>query len=132
MALNTLLGSGVPQDWGTHMIGHELTAFYGIDHAESLAVVMTGLWRYKMKTKRAKIEQYGRRVWNTRGTEAAIKKTEDFFKSLGMPTRLSAYNIDAEEAAGKISARFAERDSAFGEDGDINADAVFKILRKLK
>jgi len=132
LALNTLLGSGVPQDWGTHMIGHELTAFYGIDHAESLAVVMTGLWRYKMKAKRAKIEQYGRRVWNTRGTEAAIKKTEDFFKSLGMPTRLSAYNIDAEEAADKISARFAERGSAFGEDGDINADAVFKILRKLK
>ena len=132
LALNNLLGSGVPQDWSTHMIGHELTAFYGLDHAETLAIVMPGVWRYKIKAKRAKLEQYGKRVWNTRGTEAAIKKTEEFFKSLGMPTRFGAYKIDAEEVAGKVRARFAERGTKLGEDGDIDADAAFNILRKLK
>ena len=131
LALNNLIGSGVPQDWSTHMIGHELTAFYGLDHAETLAIVMPGIWRYKIKTKRTKLEQYGKRVWSTRGAEAAIRKTEVFFKSLGMPTRFGAYGIDAEEAAEKVRARFAERGSAFGEDGDINADAAFKILKKL-
>lgn len=131
LALNTLLGAGVPQDWSTHMIGHELTAFYGLDHAETLAIVMPAIWRYKIKTKQAKLEQYGKRVWNTRGAEAAIRKTEAFFKSLGMPTQFGAYRIDAGEAAEKVRARFAERGSALGEDGDIDADAAFEILRKL-
>jgi len=40
MALNGLIGQGVPQDWATHMIGHELTSLYGIDHARTLAVVL--------------------------------------------------------------------------------------------
>jgi len=129
LALNTLLGCGVPQDWATHMIGHELTAFYGPDHAETLAVVMPGVWQYKLATKRAKLEQYGRRVWGVKTAAAAIAKTEQFFHAIGMPTRLSAYKIDAAEAADKVSARFAERGDAFGEHGDINAAAAAKILR---
>ena len=129
LALNTLLGCGVPQDWATHMIGHELTAFYGPDHAETLAVVMPGVWQYKLAAKRAKLEQYGRRVWGVKTAAAAIARTEQFFHAIGMPTRLSAYGIDAHEAATKVSARFAERGDAFGEHGDIDAAAAAKILR---
>lgn len=129
LALNTLLGCGVPQDWATHMIGHELTAFYGPDHAETLAVVMPGVWQYKLAAKRAKLEQYGRRVWGVKTAAAAIARTEQFFHAIGMPTRLSAYKIDAAEAADKVAARFAERGDAFGEHGDINAAAAAKILR---
>ncbi len=129
LALNTLIGCGVPQDWATHMIGHELTAFYGPDHAETLAVVMPGVWKYKLEAKRAKLEQYGRRVWGVKTAATAIAKTEEFFLSLGMPVRLSAYKIDADEAAEKIAARFAERGDAFGEHGDINAAAAAAILR---
>jgi NADP-dependent alcohol dehydrogenase len=129
LALNTLLGRGVPQDWATHMIGHELTAFYGLDHAETLAIVMPGVWRYKFAMKRAKLEQYGRRIWSVKSAKAAIERTEKFFHALGMPTRLSDYQINAEEAAANVAARFASRGSTFGEHGDINAAAAAVILR---
>ena len=129
LALNTQLGCGVPQDWATHMIGHELTAFYGLDHAESLAVVLPGLWRFKLEQKRAKLTQYGRRVWKVKTAEKAIAKTEKFFKLLGMPTRLKAYQISAEEAAEKVRARFAARGDKFGEHADIGAEAAAEILR---
>ena len=129
LALNTLIGSGVPQDWATHMIGHELTAFYGPDHAETLAIIMPGVWTYKLARKRAKLEQYGRRVWNVATAEEAIAQTESFFHSIGMPTRLSDYGISAAEAAPRVEARFNERGSAFGEDGDINGAAAAAILR---
>ncbi|OHE74939.1 MAG: aldehyde reductase [Verrucomicrobia bacterium GWF2_62_7] len=129
LALNTLISCGVPQDWATHMIGHEMTAFYGLDHAETLAIVMLGVWQHKLAQKRAKLEQYGRRVWNVTSAEAAVAKTEAFFNSLGMPTRLGAYKISAEEAAAKVSARFAEREVTFGEHGDIGPDAAAAILR---
>jgi len=129
IALNNLLSCGVPGDWATHMIGHELTAFYGIDHAESLAVVMPGLWTHKLAAKSAKLAQYGRRVWNVGDAQTAIDKTEAFFHSLGMPTRLRDFGIDAEDAARRVSERFASRKSAFGEQGDITAGAAAQILR---
>jgi NADP-dependent alcohol dehydrogenase len=129
LALNTLVGCGVPQDWSTHMIGHELTAFHGLDHAETLAVLMPGVWRHKLASKRAKLEQYGRRVWGVATAEEAIAKTEAFFLTLGMPVRLSAYGIDAEDSARRVEARFRERNSVFGEDGDIDAAAAAAIVR---
>jgi len=129
IALNNLLSCGVPGDWATHMIGHELTAFYGIDHAESLAVLMPGVWTYKLAAKSAKLGQYGRRIWNVSDARAAIDKTEAFFHSLAMPTRLKDFGIDAEDAAHRVSERFASRKSAFGEQGDITADAAARILR---
>ncbi len=129
LALNTLVGCGVPQDWSTHMIGHELTAFHGLDHAETLAIVMPGVWRHKLAAKRAKLEQYGRRVWGVDTAEDAIARTEEFFRSIGMPVRLKDYGIDAAESARLVEARFRERGDAFGEDGDIDAAAAAAIVR---
>ncbi len=132
MALNTLIGSGVAQDWSTHMIGHELTAFYGLDHAETLAIVLPGVWKHEFEQKKGKLEQYGRRIWKIKSARKAIAKTEEFFHSLGMPTRLSDYQIDAREAAKKIRKRFAERNTRLGEHGDIDANAAAKIVRSRK
>ncbi|XHR29999.1 MAG: iron-containing alcohol dehydrogenase [Chthoniobacteraceae bacterium] len=129
LALNTLIACGVPQDWSTHMIGHELTAFYGLDHAESLAIVLPGVWERELEHKAAKLEQYGARVWGVRTAPEAIAATEKFFQSLGMPTRLSDYQIDAEEAAEKVQARFIERGTLLGEHQDITPNAVAAILR---
>lgn len=128
LALNTLIGCGVPQDWSTHMIGHELTAFYGLDHAETLAIILPGVWKYKLAAKREKLEQYGKRVWNVPTAEEAIVKTEAFFHSIGMPTRLGDYKIPAQEAAEKIRARFAERGVSWGEQGDIDSRAAGEII----
>ncbi len=128
LALNTLIGCGVPQDWSTHMIAHELTAFYGLDHAETLAIVLPGVWQYKLTAKKKKLEQYGKRVWNVKTAKEAILKTETFFHSLKMPTRLGDYKIAAKEAARKVRERFSERDSVFGEHSDITPDAAAKII----
>jgi NADP-dependent alcohol dehydrogenase len=129
LALNTLIACGVPQDWSTHMIGHELTAFYGLDHAETLAIVLPGVWKHQAVRKQAKLEQYGRRVWGVKSARSAIAKTEAFFHALGMPTRLGDYQISAKEAAAKVYARFLDRKPLLGEHGDLNAQAAAKILR---
>lgn len=128
LALNTLISCGVPQDWSTHMIGHELTALYGPDHAETLAVVLPGVWAHQLKKKEAKLRQYGQRVWGVSTAEAAIAKTEDFFHSLKMRTRLSDYKINADEAAEAVCRRFTERDVHFGEHADIDGPAAAAIL----
>lgn len=129
MALNNMISCGVPQDWATHMIGHELTAFYGLDHAETLAIVMPSVWRHQLAAKEAKLKQYGQRVWKVKTAKAAIKKTEDFFHALGMPTRLADYNVSGLEAAEKVRDRFAARGAAFGEHGKIDAQAAAEILK---
>lgn len=114
MALNGLIQCGVPGDWSVHSIGHELTAFHGIDHAQTLAIVLPGLWKALREEKKDKLLQYGAGVWNiTTGTEdervdAAIAGTVEFFESLGIKTRLSDYNV-GRETIERIVKRFEER-----------------------
>ena len=135
MALNGTISIGAPQDWATHDIGHELTALYGIDHAQSLAVVLPGVLRYRFAAKQERLVQYGERVWNIRNgsdqarAEAAIAATETFFASVNAPTRLRDYKIDAEDAATRVPVRLAARGARLGEHGDITPDDVAAILR---
>ena len=115
MALNGLIQKGVPTDWAVHAMGHELTALFGIDHARTLAVIAPHHYRYNFEAKKEKLAQYGQRVWGiTEGStaeiaEAAIVKTEEFFHSLGIDTKLSDYTKDYEGTAEKIAKRFTER-----------------------
>lgn len=101
-ALNGLIGSGVPQDWATHMIGHEMTATLGLDHAQTLAIVLPRMLWEMRETKQEKLLQYASRVWgiNEGDAETRIKlvidKTEQFFKSVQMKTRFSEYGLGAE------------------------------------
>jgi len=133
-ALNKLISTGVPEDWATHMIGHELTAFYGLDHAESLAVVLPHLWWHQREAKADKLIQYAQRIWGLSGEgedviRKAIDKMVSFFNRLNMPTRLTDYHIDPDEAAERVMARCEERGRIFGEHGDITPDKVAAILR---
>jgi len=134
-ALNHLIGVGVPQDWATHRIGHELTAFYGLAHAESLAVVLPWLLWYKRDQKQDKLLQYGYRVMNQKSQkyseriDRTIEATAAFFQSIGMPTTLTAYGIDPDEAAAKVQARWEERGWALGENRDVTGADVAAILR---
>ncbi|PTB91618.1 NADH-dependent alcohol dehydrogenase, partial [Marivirga lumbricoides] len=115
MALNGLLRLGVPTDWSTHMIAHELTALHGIDHARTLAIIAPNLYRKLFEDKKEKLVQYGKRVWNLKGeseieiAEKAIEKTVDFFESLGIDTRLSDYTEDYSDTAQIVHDRFKER-----------------------
>jgi NADP-dependent alcohol dehydrogenase len=135
-ALNGLIACGVPGDWATHMIGHELTAFYGLDHAETLAIILPSLLRHQKQRKHAKLLQFARRVWNIaepdedRAIESGIARSEDFFHCLKMPTRLADYKISPDDAAEKIGARFARRKTKLGEHQDLTARQVAEILRE--
>ncbi len=133
MALNGLISCGVPGDWSVHSIGHELTAWHGIDHARTLAIVLPGLWKVLRKEKKEKLLQYGERVWKiTGGTEeervnAAIEKTVDFFESLGIKTRLSDYGV-TRETIDKIVARFEERKWLDLGDRGLTTPAVTRTI----
>ncbi|TXK47946.1 iron-containing alcohol dehydrogenase [Pontibacter qinzhouensis] len=134
MALNGLLSAGVPTDWATHMIGHELTALHGIDHARTLAIVLPSLLRYKSETKKEKLLQYGARIWNiTEGSEeerieAAIQATVKFFNSLDIATTLHEYDVDRATITAIVE-RFQKRGVRnLGERADIQVEDVEKIL----
>lgn len=134
MALNGLIGVGVPQDWATHMIGHELTAFHGIDHGQTLCIVLPGIMKLKRENKTEKILQYGERVWQiTEGTvderiDATIQKTVEFFESVGIKTKLADYGVGSEIVA-KVVDRFVKRGiKAIGERGDLTTNDIANIL----
>ncbi len=131
-ALNGNLRCGVPTDWSTHMIGHELTALYGIDHAQSLAIIAPRLFQEKLENKREKLIQYGKRVWKLSGedgAEEAIYRTESFFQSLGIKTRISDYTSEGKDAAQIIRKRFEERNwLKLGERQDLTPEEAERIV----
>lgn len=133
IALNGILATGVPEDWTTHRIGHELTALYGLDHARTLALILPVLWTLKKDEKRAKLLQYAERVWNitTGGDDEkvnlAIIKTEQFFQSLGMKMKLSDYGIKKDLDL-LIERLELHGQTALGEHQNITLDVSRKIL----
>jgi NADP-dependent alcohol dehydrogenase len=134
LALNGLIGAGVPQDWATHMVGHELTALYNLDHAQTLAVVLPAMLRVRRDAKRAKLLQYAERVWNIHdGSEderidAAIARTEAFFRSVGVGTRLPDYQLGAEAIEPVLKALEAHRMVKLGERRDVTLEVSRKVL----
>jgi len=136
MALNGLIAVGVPQDWATHMIGHELTALFGIDHGQSLAIVLPSLLEVRRDRKLAKLVQFAERVWGVReGTDAdkadaAIAATRAFFESLGVPTRLSGHGIGVERIPEVIEQLKAHGMVAIGETRDLTPDIAWQILHR--
>ncbi|HSX50249.1 MAG TPA: iron-containing alcohol dehydrogenase [Cellvibrio sp.] len=134
MALNGLIGVGVPQDWATHMIGHELTAMHGLDHAQTLAVVLPAVMQHQREKKRAKLLQYGRRVWNLNHTDedalidAAIAATKNFFEEMGTPTTLSGYGVGRESIPKLVDMLVKHNLLALGEHGAITPEVSREIL----
>jgi len=136
MALNGLIQKGVPGDWAVHMMGHELTAMFGIDHARTLAVILPSHYEFNFEAKKEKLAQYGQRVWgiNSGSThemaKEAIQKTVDFFHSLEIDTKLSDYTADYDGTAEKISQRFTDRGwLGLGEHKSLTPAHVQEIVK---
>ena len=133
--LNYWISLGAVQDWATHMIGHELTAFYGIDHGQSLAIVLPRLLKNQKVSKSKKLAKLAREVFGVqeavdlKAADKAIDNIEEFFNSIGMKTKLADYEIDAMDAAEKIKNRFAQRNVAFGEKCNITSETAFEIIK---
>jgi len=134
LALNGLIGAGVPQDWSTHMIGHELTALHGIDHARTLAIVLPANLQVRRQAKRHKLLQYAARVWQiTEGDEeqridAAIERTRTFFESLGLPTHLADYQLGLKDIDVLMSQLETHRLTKLGESGDVTLEVSRRVL----
>lgn len=132
-ALNGIIGIGVDHDWATHMIGHELTAAYGLDHGQTLAIVAPQLWRFQLEAKREKLTKFAHNVWGLENQNSdvaihqAIIKTEEFFHSLGVKTKFSDYGITVNSDA-ITDNLFKYSTTALGENQAIDAAAVKKIL----
>ncbi|BBH54505.1 iron-containing alcohol dehydrogenase [Fluviispira sanaruensis] len=134
-ALNGTIGKGVPQDWATHEIGHELTAQFGLDHAQTLAVILPAVLKHEFENKKKRLAHYGTKVFAIKGdsdskiAKQAIEKTEKFFRSLGAKTRLSEYKITKKslkaipEQVMKVTGG-----KKLGEHGNIGAKEIGKIL----
>ncbi len=134
MALNGMISTGVPQDWATHMIGHELTALHNIDHAQTLAIVLPSMMRVRKEGKRAKLLQYAERVWGLRDgdedsrIETAISRTQDYFEEMGVKTRLGDYQLAAKDIAPILSALETHRMVSLGEKRDVTLDISRQVL----
>jgi NADP-dependent alcohol dehydrogenase len=132
-ASNGFASCGAPQDWSSHLIGHEITAEYGVSHADSIGIVLPGVMAFMESQKRAKLAQYGRRVFGLNGEDdesvsrQAVKKTEEFIASMGHPVRLSGVGLGA-EAADRISAKIGKYPVKIGEHKNIGREEVRKIL----
>lgn len=138
LALNGLIGVGVPQDWSTHTIGHELTAFFGIDHARTLALILPAVMEVQFVEKKDKIKRYLKNVWNTEVSndeelkEKCIQKTRAFFESLGLPTTFKAYPQVNPKDLEKILAKFSEnKTKGIGERQTLTQDRIARIFEIL-
>lgn len=134
MALNGLIGAGVPQDWSTHLIGHELTALYGIDHARTLAIALPSNLQVRRQEKREKLLQYAARVWQiVEGDEeqridTAIARTRAFFEQLGLPTRLSDYGLGETDIEIIITQLKSHNLTQLGEHKNVSLEISRQIL----
>ncbi|CUH54111.1 iron-containing alcohol dehydrogenase [Shimia marina] len=134
LALNGLIGAGVPQDWASHMIGHEITALNDTDHARTLAVVLPSLMSDQRGPKREKLLQYAANVWDIREgsddarIDAVIKATRRFFEQMGIKTRLGDYAIAAPEIDLIVAALKDHGMTALGEQNAITPEDARRIL----
>lgn len=134
LALNGLIGSGVPHDWATHMVGHELTALYHLDHAQTLAVVMPSMLRVRKEGKREKLLQFAERVWGLKGgdedtrIEAAITRMEEFFEQMGVKTRLGDYGLGARDIDAVLAVLEKHRMVKLGEQRDVSLAVTRRVL----
>lgn len=129
-ALNGLIGLGVPQDWATHYIGHELSGLYGIDHARTLAIIQPNLLRVLKEQKNEKLLQMGENVFKDKSLDAdgVIDKIEELYKSLGVDLKISSYTDD-KDIKPKVTELLAKHGfTHFGEKGTIDSTVVEQIL----
>jgi NADP-dependent alcohol dehydrogenase len=136
LALNGLIGSGVPQDWSTHMVGHEITALYGLDHAQTLAIVLPSMLTVMKDDKIEKLLQYGERIWDINAnlppaerSELAIQKTRDFFETMGVKTSFADYGLGAEVVEKIIASLESHGMVKLGERGTVTPEVVRQVLK---
>lgn len=135
-AQNGIIGVGVPQDWSSHKISYEITSLFGVDHAQALAIIMPYLINNRKESKRLKLLQFAKRVWNIEepnedlAIEKSIEKTREFFEELGVKTHLSDYGIKADDINIIIENLTKHGNIALSERQDITPEISREILQQ--
>lgn len=136
LGLNGLIGAGVPQDWTAHRLGYELTMLYGLDHAQTLAVLVPPMLYVRREGKQQKLLQYARRVWgiisgsDAERIEEAIGRTAAFFESMGLPVRLKSYGIGQVDSERVLDLLRAHGMVQMGEKQEVTLEMVRDILKR--
>ena len=126
-----------PSPWPCHGMEHEISAFYDITHGVGLAILTPNWMRWSLTPETApRFAQYGVRVWHLnpqddvmKNAQKAIEKTAEFFKSIGLPSKLSEVGIDDkhfEEMADHVAKIWWSFDGALRP---ISRSGVLEILR---
>lgn len=116
IAHNGILGTGRIEDWGTHKLGHELSALFGITHGASLSIMFPAWMKYIYKNNLDIFVQFAQRIFSVKSDslskeETALKgieQLEEFYKEMRLPVRLSDIEIDLgkiDEMAKKVVSR---------------------------
>lgn len=132
-ALNVWIGQGVPQDWSSHRMGYALTAQFGLDHAQTLAILLPGVMTYMCKEKQTKLARMGEVVFGiTEGKEEerasrTITACEAFFRKMGLKTRLGEYGIQATDLDA-LAAPVDKQGWRLGEHHNIDSKAAREIM----
>ena len=133
-ALNGTINLGVPTDWSSHALGHEITLNHGIDHGRTLSIVLPAMMKVRKNQKWEKLVQYGKRVWGLDGeenevVEQAIINTEKFFSSLGAPTRFSDVGLGEEVIPALVEGLKRHKKVALSEHGDVTPEVAYEVYK---
>lgn len=140
---NGLTGIGRSGDWSSHFIEHELSGEYDVTHGAGLAVITPAWMKYTWKNNPRLFVNWAVRVMNVdpvgKGVECivaeAIAKLEDFFRSLGLPVKLSDMPEINEEVTEEAMWRMAKRVRITNTDGTVgglmhlNAQDIVNIFK---
>lgn len=130
-----ILCRGVPVDWSSHEISHQITAITNLDHAKALALVLFGVWENQFESKKEKLAKYSKNVLDYEGADPkesaqfAISETQNLFKNWGMDTKLSDYDISCTNLIGSVIDYFKKNRAILGENNSITYKNIEKILQ---
>ena len=103
LGLNHILTAGKGGAWSCHPMEHQLSAFYDITHGVGLAILTPAWMRYVLCDRTAgRFALYARQVWDVeaeddyQAAEEGIRRTESFFRKIGLPSTLSEVGIGRE------------------------------------
>ena len=93
LAHNGICGTGNEEDWASHGLEHELSAFYGVTHGAGLAVMFPAWLTYMAEHNPHKLVKWARNVWNADSPQEGIARLKTWLRGIGMPTTIAELGI---------------------------------------